>query len=353
MKKNIFIFMLLLVGSISLASINENINTQLTNINKKSSQLGVNLKDQNEKILQITEKIKQLEGELDNKNREYIDLIESKKNLDVDLEIANKELEDIEIKIDQIRKSAQAVLNSIIVGSLNKFKDETDIVIEQMLSAEIVRVGGELDEYATTVADKKKQIDSLQEKNNQIDQTCSDIELTIKNMEQEKQTQANEYVNMVNERDNILENIDNGKLQKKLVKESVTSGESNGQERFESPIKTYSKLDYNKTGITYKISGVVPIYAGESGKVVYQGALSTYGNLIIINHGDDFRSVTFGDFVAKIKKGDEVTKGDILGYTTNKTSPTTKIYFEVRIKDKAQNTIKFLDRRSLTSNSIL
>ncbi|OFZ69314.1 MAG: hypothetical protein A2451_13415, partial [Bdellovibrionales bacterium RIFOXYC2_FULL_39_8] len=298
------------------AALNREASEQLIKAEGEKEKVGINLKEQIKRIADIAEKIKELEGDLDNKNREYIDLIEGRKNLDIDLEIAAKELEDLAIKIEQTQKSAQTVLNGIVVGTLNDFQEESDLIVNQLLEQEVKKLLEELAPLKVAIVEKKGQVEQLQSKIEEINRNCLDIESAIRGMEDEKQNYASEYVGLVNSRDEIWSDIKNNKIQKQLA---ATRPVGNlDQKLLEAPVRNYTQLDYNKKGITYKTKGVVPLYSGGKGEVVYQGELSTYGNLVIIDHGNDLRSVVLGDFIAKVKKGDVMDKGDILGYTASK-----------------------------------
>ncbi len=58
-----------------------------------------------------------------------------------------------------------------------------------------------------------------------------------------------------------------------------------------------------------------PVQAANSGKVVYAGFLGIYGNTVIIDHGYGLMSL-YGHLAEfKVKKGDVVKKGQIIGYT--------------------------------------
>ena len=78
---------------------------------------------------------------------------------------------------------------------------------------------------------------------------------------------------------------------------------------------------------------ISPIKAPSSGKVVYTGELASYGNIIMIDHGQDVRSVIFGDMKIKANKGDLVEKSQILGYTMADPGIEKSLYYEIRKKN--------------------
>ena len=71
---------------------------------------------------------------------------------------------------------------------------------------------------------------------------------------------------------------------------------------------------------------------------------------MMIDHGNQTRSVLLGHFLPKLKKGQAVRQGQILGYTRGR-ELVEKLYFEVRKKNLAQNTVVLMDKQFLTRNN--
>lgn len=97
-----------------------------------------------------------------------------------------------------------------------------------------------------------------------------------------------------------------------------------------------------------------PIYAAESGKVIYAGKEFTgYGKLIIIEHrGDTWASfyAHLNDF--SVSEGDSVSKGEKIGLM-GRTGRTTGIHlhFEIRHNLRPVDPLQYLNsRKYLTSN---
>ncbi len=89
-----------------------------------------------------------------------------------------------------------------------------------------------------------------------------------------------------------------------------------------------------------------PIYAAGTGKVIQAGWNGGYGNCVIIDHGNGFKSV-YGHLSAYyVKEGEWVTKGQkiaAMGNTGNSTS--THLHFEIRVNDVPTDPTKFLEKR--------
>ncbi|MEA4832082.1 MAG: peptidoglycan DD-metalloendopeptidase family protein, partial [Oscillospiraceae bacterium] len=57
-----------------------------------------------------------------------------------------------------------------------------------------------------------------------------------------------------------------------------------------------------------------PVYAANSGKVIYAAPKGTYGNCVIIDHGSGISTLYAHLSVIKVKSGTTVKKGDLIGY---------------------------------------
>jgi len=86
-----------------------------------------------------------------------------------------------------------------------------------------------------------------------------------------------------------------------------------------------------------------PVKAAQSGVVVFEGNLKGYGNLLIIKHENDFKTVYAYNQVNLVSAGSKVKQGEIIakvGNTGRASSP--RLHFQIRDKDQARNPIFFL-----------
>ena len=100
--------------------------------------------------------------------------------------------------------------------------------------------------------------------------------------------------------------------------------------------------------MVYQFHQSAPFYSGDGGEIQYLGRLANYGNLIIINHGHNIRSVLLGDIDPQVQKGQRVKRGEVIGQTKSQ----GKLYFEVRVKNSARNTLTWIDQKSLKMQQI-
>ncbi len=74
------------------------------------------------------------------------------------------------------------------------------------------------------------------------------------------------------------------------------------------------------------------IYAAASGKVVHAGTYSTYGKLVIIDHGYGYETYYAHQSNIAVEKGDYVEKGDLIGYVgMTGTASGNHLHFEIRL----------------------
>lgn len=86
-----------------------------------------------------------------------------------------------------------------------------------------------------------------------------------------------------------------------------------------------------------------PVYAANSGTVIFAGGQGGYGNLILVDHGGGFVTAYahLASFAAS--SGASVGRGTLIGYvgsTGNSTGP--HLHFETRVSGSAQNPYNFL-----------
>ena len=96
-------------------------------------------------------------------------------------------------------------------------------------------------------------------------------------------------------------------------------------------------------GIDIANSKGTPIYAADSGTVTFAGRQGGYGRMVKISHGGGLTTLYAHMSSIKVKSGQKVSKGQVIGYmgsTGNSTGP--HLHFEVRVNDNPKNPLKYL-----------
>lgn len=86
-----------------------------------------------------------------------------------------------------------------------------------------------------------------------------------------------------------------------------------------------------------------PIKAARSGEVVLAGAYQDYGLAIILRHADGTKTLYGHCSVLKVKAGQQVKQGDVIGLVgSTGLSTGPHLHFEVRVNDQARDPLMYL-----------
>jgi septal ring factor EnvC (AmiA/AmiB activator) len=85
------------------------------------------------------------------------------------------------------------------------------------------------------------------------------------------------------------------------------------------------------------------VHAVFPGKVVYSGKIGGYGQLLILDHGDQYYSLVGQLGEALKEEGDEVKEGEAIGRTALDGTP---LYFEIRQRHIAVNPVPWFSRQA-------
>ncbi len=96
-------------------------------------------------------------------------------------------------------------------------------------------------------------------------------------------------------------------------------------------------------GITISCPWGTEIRAIFDGRVIYCNALKGFGQVIIIDHGDGYMSLTAQGASYFKKTGDEVVEGDVIGISGGGPWVREGIYFELRHGKKQENPLIWFD----------
>lgn len=129
----------------------------------------------------------------------------------------------------------------------------------------------------------------------------------------------------------------------KLIQSMQTSGGGTGTGIMAWPLRGYSNVSSNygyrtlrgksnlHTGIDLPAPKGTPIYAADSGKVILARYYGSYGNCVIIDHGNNIATLYAHQSKLGTSVGTSVSKGDVIGYVgTTGNSTGNHLHFEVR-----------------------
>ncbi|MCR9203398.1 MAG: peptidoglycan DD-metalloendopeptidase family protein [Halobacteriovoraceae bacterium] len=305
------------------------------------------LKEERIKLKRITNKISSIEKQLESSNQKVLKLGKVKQRLEGNLFTLKKELLESMASLTTGKQQLKGLLNSIAVNTVEE-EGPGSILATKILKDELKkRLAG----YNRDIKATKLQQDRLSkvEQDFKFYETKEQMLLeAIANLEELKRQEAQSYIQVRNTVQETRKKLQSIKLKKKKNKKSISLRSQLGV--FDLPLENYTSIDYKKKGVTFLFNERQPVRASRKGKVIHSGALSTFGNVVMIDHGKDVISLCLGDFKPQLKKGQFVKEGQILGYVHQPRSQKPgKVYFEVRKKNKAQETIHLLDEGALAS----
>lgn len=93
-------------------------------------------------------------------------------------------------------------------------------------------------------------------------------------------------------------------------------------------------------GVLVDATDNTPIYSVSRGNVLFSGTLPGFGQIVVIDNGDNYTSVYSG-IVAKVSKGSSVSAGQVIGSSGNDSNqPMGGVYFELRHLGKPVNPMR-------------
>jgi murein DD-endopeptidase MepM/ murein hydrolase activator NlpD len=102
----------------------------------------------------------------------------------------------------------------------------------------------------------------------------------------------------------------------------------------------------NHSGINIQLPVNAPIYAAESGTVLYSDdGLAQYGNLILVKHLNGYVTAYAHNSKNLVKRRQKVAKGDLIAFAGNTGNvEKSQLHFEVRKNTQPINPLKVLPK---------
>lgn len=100
----------------------------------------------------------------------------------------------------------------------------------------------------------------------------------------------------------------------------------------------------NHKGVDLKAPTGAKIYAADTGTVITSALSSSYGNYVVIDHGNGYTTLYGHMSKRAVKQGDKVTKGQVIGYSgATGIAKGPHCHFEIWDHGNRVNPLKFFD----------
>lgn len=289
-------------------------------------------------VMKLGARLNSLERDLGQNNNKYLTSIEKIRLIETDIVNYQDRLQMVKSEISKRHDELNQILRA---KALALVEDEVVQVerFDQILSLN----KGKSDAALKEAEALEKIVESFQERLILLKQDEEDLLKLTLDLENKKKHMTDVYLEKVKL---------NQELENKMQKQKITTRLSAIKKvkdlgldiprslKFSSPLSSFSQALASEKGVTYKFDKLQPIRAPRQGRVIYNGELANYGKVLMLDHGDDIRSVMLGKFQSNLEKNASVSVGDVLGHTDERTD---SLYFEVRKKNIAQKTIHWMD----------
>jgi murein DD-endopeptidase MepM/ murein hydrolase activator NlpD len=148
----------------------------------------------------------------------------------------------------------------------------------------------------------------------------------------------------------------NGQSAKAMLMKTPVDGAriSSGFGSRHHPILGYTRMH---KGIDFAVPSGTPVMAAGAGTVVFAGNSGEYGNLVVVNHGNNYATAYahLSRFASGVRAGARVHQGDVVAYsgmTGLATGP--HLHYEIRVKNSSINplTVKVASGRKLDGEEL-
>jgi murein DD-endopeptidase MepM/ murein hydrolase activator NlpD len=299
----------------------------------------------------LKKKIQRIETKLNQNNNKYILTVKKRQAIDLEIYEIERALHN---SIEQL-ESKQAKLDReyklLLLNSLDEATTE-DLMTKRIVLNRIKKDRIEVNAQLTNERGQKTRLNLLRNQFAEIVKVERELYDLVQRLESNKQDYVKSYMeeseNAVKLRSKLKKAVRKkvAKTKKRRKKRSKKAIVANTyiKKDFIHAIDDYVSIDHDKKGIYYHVKNVTDVKVSKAGKVMHVGTLANYGNVVMVEHADNLKSIFLGSFIAQVKKGDQVSPGSVIGETRKHVNQNAlgKVYFEVRQKNNVQDTIKLV-----------
>ncbi len=107
------------------------------------------------------------------------------------------------------------------------------------------------------------------------------------------------------------------------------------------------------TGVDIASPQGTPILAAAEGIVTFSGRMAGYGQVVVVTHGFDFKTFYGHNHQNKVRKGQHVKRGQVVGTVGNSGYSTgSHLHYEVLVKDAPVDPLKYIVDEELRTRMV-
>jgi murein DD-endopeptidase MepM/ murein hydrolase activator NlpD len=283
-------------------------------------------------VLQLGARLNSLEKELGQQNDRYLAAVEAMRELETELTTQQQRLEAA--RLDAVKREEELAQ---ILRAYHLAVVEDEAVPDERYS-DLLKLNRAKASAALKEAEEiTKQVAAFQARLANLRSDSEELQRLTVDLQNRKAGLSETYLSKLAERERQEARQKTQRIARIVKEERVLLPKPAMQ--FMCPIEEVAAITPSQKGVTIKFTRLQPIKAPRAGRVAYNGELASYGKVLMLDHGDDIRTVILGRFRSDLTKDAQVSAGDNLGHTEQ---DGDSLYFEVRKKNIAQNTIHWL-----------
>lgn len=307
-------------------------------------------------IKELDLEFKKIEEQLVPNSKKYLQVIEKRREIEKKTTEISILLKNVEDKQNVLYQENQKILKAALLNSFDKEIDSVSILNQKLFLNLQKKKLEELKNSLLFIKEKRVELEDLKKRFTEYVELEENLKLILEELDAKKLEVVQSLTDVKGKKEDVSRKYDKAKkllLSTNLNKKSKinyrgkiiqdNSDTPSISMRFLNPVTDYYDIEHGPKGVTYHIDSNSDIYAPQSGEVAYVGELSTFGKVVMLDHGNETRSVLLGDLTAFVKKGDVVKLGDKMAMINGK-DKKSKLYFDVRIKKVVLNTMKLIDQ---------
>lgn len=301
-------------------------------------------------VMEMGARLSSLEKEIGSKNNLYVSSIEQIRQFESDIKLYKDELKRKQREVSKAQIENKRILQNYLMESENEttepWQRKVHLELFKQAQGKLKTKESELNGFQVKVAEFDEKLGVLKKNEEELAQV-------IKELEARKKVVMESYLSKVESKKKLEGKVQSAQVHERIaiVKKHMSDAPlvvSKPDRTFSRPVEDYLSFTPSSKGVTFKYQATQPVKAVGEGKVVFAGDLAAYGQVLLIDHGNDLRTVLLGKMNIRVKKNDSVRDGEVLAYTLNDSKEAQNLYFEVRKKNTAQNTILWLDQKGVS-----
>lgn len=307
------------------------------------------MKNHGKLIRDLQLKIQKYENVLTTNNKKYLQVLEQRKHIEGSIDHLRNQIDQQQITLKQRMDRANTVMNGVILSAIDDQHDSSNLISNRMLGAALKKRLIELKLAMSESEGQQRQLELLQKNYQELLRNEQELSGLLTQLEADKKIVVTNYDTVSKQEEIFKSNYHKLKAReyREAVKPVVASNEKQAMS-FSPPLADFSDMNFaKKKGVSFYFRTMQSVLAPQDGRVVFKGTVGSFGQVIFIDHGNNLRSVILGHFDPKVEKDISVRRGDVLGYTQPLGTKIGEIYYEVREKNIALNTVTLLDRKAM------